>query len=117
MPGTGPEHLLQPPWPAAASETLAGTLEYPCVAQLSELLVTAVEEQKFHQWHCLTPDYSADLPGLLGQELAGTLQDIGPCLRMPNLDAVLARRHLVAAVCITQGTDSTQCSSACHDKR
>ena len=45
MPGTGPEHLLQPAWPAAASETLAGTLECPCVVPLSEPLVSVVEMQ------------------------------------------------------------------------
>ena len=56
------------------------------------------------------PDCSADLPSLPGQGLAETLQEIGQFAEMPKLSTTLARRHLTAAVCLTQGTDATQCT-------
>lgn len=85
LPGSDPQHGPLSAWPAAASETLAGTLECPCAVQGPGPCVTAVQLQHSHQRYGLRPDCSADLPSLLGQELAETLQEICLIVAMAKL--------------------------------
>ena len=76
MPGSDPQHQPLPAWPAAASETLAGSLVCPCAVQGVVAFVTAVCMQHSRQRCGLRPDCSAHPPSLSGQELVGTLQEL-----------------------------------------
>ena len=85
LPGSDPQHQPLPAWPAAALETLAGTLECPCAVQGAVAFVTAVCMQHSRQRYGLRPDCSADPLSLSGQELVETLQEIKHTVTVANL--------------------------------